>query len=150
MVTRTADRSKGNRKKYRFELTSAGRRAAQTGWRPCLSGRPPADIDSVLRIIDMALHYGANRISVSEFALKAAEAWMVRSQQHAGAAMDTSAGATPTYLMMRSQCEHGRLKAEAKALEAISRRLASRAKSPRRRRGFGIPAGQQLLIPPGS
>ena len=145
MVTRTMDRSRGKRKRFEFALTQTGRRALQTKWRAYLDTQPPSDIDSVLRVIDMGLHYKASPADVARFAIQAAEARIIKSQQLAPKTLGRSGTAVSIYQLLRSECDHATLKAEAAAVAAIAHRLGGVKGAKRSRKKSRVLAGQQNL-----
>ena len=121
--------------------TSTGSRhpaksAAQSAWKPFLDDEPPSDLDSLLRVVDMAAHYRADKRKIYSFLTRAIAR---RSQlaQHAGLSVSaTRKGDRASYTAMRIHCDAARLLAETDALATIS--LQFRTK--------GVVEGQQSLM----
>src|ERR1700674_192044 len=92
LVVRAESASATNRPRHLYQLTPTGKREARAAWKPFLEGNDsPPDIDSILRIADMAAHHGAEKPKIRSFLKRAAER---KSQlaQHA----DLSSTATPS------------------------------------------------------
>src|SRR5664279_3877040 len=50
-----------NRARHQYGLTDQGRRSVREAWKTLLVAKSvPPDLDSVLRVVDMALHYGGD------------------------------------------------------------------------------------------
>ncbi len=57
LVTRSKDSGPGKRPRHAYELTARGKEEARQGWKLYLSPEHlPNDLDSILRIIDLAIH----------------------------------------------------------------------------------------------
>jgi DNA-binding PadR family transcriptional regulator len=65
----------GTRKRPRngYQASAAGRKLAQTAWIPLLKDRPPGDLDAVLRLADLAQHYGAKVADIASLFERAAK-----------------------------------------------------------------------------
>lgn len=60
LVRRQDTMAKTNRPRHEYSLTAKGRAKLSSGWRQCLaSDPPPADLDSLLRVVDLAAHHSA-------------------------------------------------------------------------------------------
>ncbi len=74
LVAREDGENATRRPRYEYRLTAAGRKAARTGWREHFDEvRIASDVDSVLRLVDLAVHYGAKRNEIVVFLKRAAE-----------------------------------------------------------------------------
>lgn len=121
----------GKRVRIRFSLTPSGRKQARSAWRSWLPPQTtPSDLDALLRLADIATHYGYPEGKLSKLFSHLAE---IR-QQLAKAARDGTLGlrgnSALTYKGLRSSCDAERLRAEAKALRAIAKRLESLGGAP--------------------
>lgn len=123
LVSRTEETSERNRPRHEYRPTLEGLEAAQTGWKPYLEkGELPNDLDSVLRVADMAAHYGAEKRKIRAFLKRAAEERHTLAQQAGLAAPKPSSHRVDllSYSAMRLRCDADRLQAEATALHAIA------------------------------
>jgi DNA-binding PadR family transcriptional regulator len=135
LVKRKEEEGTTNRPRHVYTLTLSGRERARNGWREYLhAGRLPSDLDSILRLSDMAAHYGASAAEVARFLKTASERTATISRRVAAV---PEPGNGLMYLSMRSRCEAARLKAESDVLGQMaaeistgrSRLLRSRKKS---------------------
>lgn len=136
LVKRAEGESATNRPRHEYRLTPSGKKAAQSAWKPFLDDEPPSDLDSLLRVVDMAAHYRADKRKIYSFLTRAIAR---RSQlaQHAGLSVSaTRKGDRASYTAMRIHCDAARLLAETDALATIS--LQFRTK--------GVVEGQQSLM----
>jgi DNA-binding PadR family transcriptional regulator len=68
LVKRKAEVGMTNRPRHVYTLTASGRELARNGWRePFQSGRLPSDLESILRLSEIAAHYGAPPAEVARF-----------------------------------------------------------------------------------
>lgn len=122
LVKRTEENGRTNRPRHVYTLTTAGRELAGKGWREHFQpGRLPSDLDSVLRLAEIASHYGASPKEVAGF-LK------VTSGRRAGLARRAAAVVEEEtefrYMPMRSRCEAARLQAEANILDQLAAEIS--------------------------
>ena len=93
LIRRITEPAATKRRTHRYTLTEAGRELAHQGWRRYFKElRVPADIDSVLRLVDLAMHYKLKQPQITAFLERAArdrsdlarqaEARMVSCQQN--------------------------------------------------------------------
>lgn len=138
LVTRQEGKSPTNHRRYTFELTVAGREQARKGWKSWLArDNGVTDLDSVLRIVDMALHYGKDPGRVKRFLKSAGHAKLLVARQHEVANRTSQGSPKPTYVSMRNRCDENRLRTEADALF----RIASEIKRPK-----GVDPDQPMLV----
>lgn len=130
LAVRREGRSATNRPRHVYALTKAGRRTARSAWKGFLQGkRTISDLDSVLRIVDMALYYGADSALISSFLRRVGEKRMAAAKQ---AAMRTNTQElSPTYWILRGRSEASRLRTEGKFLRTVAASLTN-AKRTRR------------------
>ena len=135
LVKRKDEEGKTNRPRHVYTLTSSGRELARSAWREYSQpGRLPSDLDSVLRLSDMAAHYGAGAAEVARFLKTASDRRAILARRVAASPEEDDG---LVYVPMRSRCESARLKAEAAVLGEMaaeistgrSRLLRSRKKS---------------------
>ncbi len=104
-----------NRPRHVYTLTTSGRELARNSWKEHLdASRLPTDLDGVLRLAEMARHYGVNSGKVADLLKQASERRKLLAKQAAATAGRT--GQPISYQDMRSKCEAARLRAEADAL----------------------------------
>lgn len=119
LVARNDTENATRRPRHEYRLTSAGRKAALTGWREHFNKlRIASDLDSVLRLVDLAVHYGAKRDEVGVFLKRAAEQRFSRARR-AGTVISRGHDAL-LYQQTRLHCESARLKAEASVLSRLA------------------------------
>jgi DNA-binding PadR family transcriptional regulator len=128
-VTRAEASSGTKRVRYAFRLTASGRNATRNGWKDLLtSGSTSLDLDSTLRIVDIASHYGAPSDTIRSFLRRAGTA-RLRLANKANASKVSGSGSKLTYRSLKDQCDARRLCSEAdvllKAAESLRRRTAS-------------------------
>jgi DNA-binding PadR family transcriptional regulator len=129
----------GSRVRFQFHLTPAGRAQARSAWRQWLNPKYAlSDLDALLRLVDLAVHYGHPKSRVSELLVRATE------QRHMDAriALATSARLKEqsliSYPALRAWCDHERLEAEAKVLVEMNERLGVKQKSTERKRSSPV------------
>jgi DNA-binding PadR family transcriptional regulator len=71
LVVQDIDSSQGKRPRHELKLSVAGKKLAREGWRGQLDNFD-GDIESVLRLADMASHYGAKSSEISKLLATAA------------------------------------------------------------------------------
>ena len=133
LVKRTEEDGITNRPRHVYSLTASGRELARNGWQEHFqSGRPPSDLDSILRLAEVASHYGAIATQVAHFLNMAAERRAGLSRRAAAVAEHKTVS---QYVPMRSRCEAARLQAEAQVLaELASEILGGKSTQPTKRR----------------
>jgi DNA-binding MarR family transcriptional regulator len=120
LVRRTTGRGASKRRSHHYSLTEAGLDQARQGWRPYFKNlRVPADIDSVLRLVDLATQYKMKQAQISAFLERAARDRSDLARE-AGARMVTRQQNPLTYAATRSTCDYARLEAEAKAMSELA------------------------------
>ncbi len=125
------DTGDSNRPRHHYELTASGRRAVRQGWQASLASAEELDIDAVLRMVDVAAHYGATPGEIATFLADA-----IAQRQSAPAV--TRLGGDPQariplgYLSVRKRWDAARSEAEANFLTALAthwRRKSKRSPS---------------------
>ena len=76
------DETGTKRPRHHYRLTAKGKEKARKGWKEHLSGaKIPADLDSILRLADLAAYYRAPKIQIATFLKRAARqgsGWSMR------------------------------------------------------------------------
>jgi DNA-binding PadR family transcriptional regulator len=124
LVTRGDFENATRRPRHEYRLTSAGRKALLTGWREHFDKiRIASDLDSVLRLVDLAVHYGAKRDEIGVFLKRAAEQRFSRA--HRAETLISPDHDSFSYQQTRWQCESARLEAEASVLSRLATEFQS-------------------------
>ena len=55
------------RPRQQLSLTPSGRKAVRTGWRAPLANDSDADLEAIMRVADMAIHYGASPNEIASY-----------------------------------------------------------------------------------
>ena len=131
LIKREDEKSSTNRPRHVYRLTAAGREIARAGWRELLhANRISGDLDEILRVVEMAGHYGAAAKEIADFIQLAADQRNALAMQ--SAAVVTKPSMPMSYGKMRSRCHAARLQAEAKVLARLATEIAkSHGKKPR-------------------
>lgn len=85
LIVQDIDGQVGSRPRHALKLSAAGRRLARTGWKDHLNPSLEADLDSILRLVDMAVFYGADKDQTVAYLSAMAENRKARARS---AAMD--------------------------------------------------------------
>src|ERR1035437_8827442 len=86
LVRKTGAVGTSTRPRNGYQVSAAGRRLARTGWIPLLRDPPPTDLDALLRLADLATHYGAKVTAiVSLFKRSAKDRALLSKRASAGA-----------------------------------------------------------------
>jgi DNA-binding PadR family transcriptional regulator len=122
----------GPRGRTEFELTAAGRRHLQAGWKPLLEAPIPGDIESVLRTADLAALSGASRRIVSSYLKSAAKTKAIESKRRGADAVEARSALSDnpdsgSYGWMLAMSATARLTAEAKLLLQLAAELPKRS-----------------------
>ncbi len=119
LVRKKAPVGSSKRPRHWFQLSAAGRKLARGGWVSLLKDQPPSDFDAVLRLADMAQHYGATSADIVTFLETVASGR--RSSARSGVSeaheMRDSLGLVAT----REAWDVARLKAEAKFIDGLAK-----------------------------
>jgi DNA-binding PadR family transcriptional regulator len=108
----------GDRRSNSYRLSPTGRKLARTAWRPLLEDQSPRNIEDVLRVVELANHYGAPVKEIAAFLHRAAEhkdRLAKQSAKDVGQPIDKFA-----YRRTRSEFETVRLIAESKFLQGCA------------------------------
>ena len=127
LVRKTKAVGASKRPRNGFKLSAAGRKLACTGWIPLLNHPPSTDLDALLRLADLASHYGAKTIDIASLLEHAAT-----DRTHLSKL--TSAGkvhkGVPSllYLATKNDWDSGRSAAEAKFLLRLAKSVLAPAR----------------------
>ena len=126
LVTREEGTAASNRPRHEYKLTPAGKQAARTGWKVYFQEASTGlDLDSLLRIVDMASHYRAEKKTIKSFLKQAAVARALMADK---AGLTEKGYASPNmaaYMRMRASCDAIRLRAESDALSSLAASIGS-------------------------
>jgi DNA-binding PadR family transcriptional regulator len=122
LVKRTEVTATNKRPRHGYQLFAPGRKLASSGWIPLLKHRPPTDLDAVLRLADLANHYGTKVVDIASLLQRAAKDRVVMSKQ-ASAAKVKDGVASLLYVSTKNDWDASRLTAEAKFLTALAKSL---------------------------
>jgi DNA-binding PadR family transcriptional regulator len=127
---KAAPAGSSRRPRHGYELSTAGRKLARSGWIPLLKGRAPADLDAVLRLADLADHYQTELGDVAAFLETAASER--RPPRRASGARRGAVQDSLGLMITRESWDAIRLRAEGRFLAGLARSLRRRkAKSPK-------------------
>lgn len=139
LATRSKDSGSGKRPRHAYELTAKGKEEARQGWKSYMSSeRLPNDLDSILRIVDLAVHYKHADQKIADFIRTAVKHRIHLSKQ---LSTELESDKKKSYPALRSRCEVARLQAEADELAKIAA-LFSRASG---RLASSLPADQKTF-----
>jgi DNA-binding PadR family transcriptional regulator len=138
LVARTKDKNATKRPRHHYTLTTLGKEQARTAWKAYVeTAKSPNDLDSLLRVVDLALHYHADRTTIARLLQNAASERQRRAKQ---LSIDLEKPAVNKYVHLRTRCETNRLFDEAQTLLKFSQEIGKkRASSP-------YPKGTPTLI----
>lgn len=141
LVTKAESLTSTKRPKHIYKLTKAGKQKVETGWNEYLEkGSVPADLDALLRLVDVAYQYGAKKSRLIEF-LQAAAKHRSSLALQADTELGRMRGDFFSYRITRAQVEIERLQAEERALKNV----ASTAGRHRKKKTVQKPDGQQYI-----
>ena len=137
LVTLDKKVSATRRPRHVYKVTESGGETASLAWKPFLGAENlPPDLDSVLRILDMAVHYRGNKRKIAAFATRAANQRHLLAEQ----AASSKAHAVPgfSYIAQRLKFDGDRYQAEAMGLFELAKQITRRS---------GQVLGQTSLLP---
>ena len=136
LVTLDEKASATNRPRHAYKVTRSGSETARLAWVPFLGAENlPPDLDSVLRIIDLAAHYRADKKKIAAFATRAANQRHVLAEQAASARAYIAPGFS--YTAQRLKFDGERFLAEAMGLFELAKQVT--------RKSGGVPGQTSLL-----
>jgi DNA-binding PadR family transcriptional regulator len=103
------------RPRHSYQLSTAGRKLARSGWIVLLKDQPPSDVDAVLRLADLASQYKGKVSDIASLFERAARDRVLLSKR-ASAGKDNDGLPSLLYVVARNDWEVARLVAEAKFL----------------------------------
>lgn len=126
LVTLDEKSSVTNRPRHVFKVTRSGAEAARLAWKPFLGAENlPPDLDSVLRIIDLAAHYRADKRKIAAFVTRAANQRQVLAEQAASARAYAAPGFS--YIAQRIKFDGERFYAEAMGLFELAKQVTRKS-----------------------
>ncbi len=138
LVQRKTGRTATNRPKHEYTLTAAGKEQAQHGWKAHLEADvgPPADLDALLRLVDMAQHYGAKPVRLGALLKHASVARRQMGKRCSLELLEAAAKEPFGYRKIRARLDAARYKAESEGLNRLATDLG--------RKPSGRTSGKQL------
>jgi DNA-binding PadR family transcriptional regulator len=121
LLTRVDDETGTKRPRHHYRLTAPGKEKAQKGWKEHLSGaKIPADLDSILRLADLAAHYRAPKIQIATFLQQAARTRRQMADEAGVALSHRQRGTASSYVTFRLSLDADRFTAEANVLAKLA------------------------------
>ena len=134
LATRVEEVNATRRPRHRYALTRSGKQKARLGWKQILlSGEVPSDMDSLLRLADLANHYKAPARLTVKMLESAGRQRLAKAEQLSITVRETTAN---TYGDMRNRMDSARLRAEGDALLSLAE--AFRGRSRRGKKNAGL------------
>lgn len=119
LISRLKETRTSKRLRNQYVLTGHGKRSIHERCKILLAAKSvPSDLDSILRIVDMALHYGRAPREIVTFLQEASRD---RKRLAEKAAIDSAQDIS--YVSMRKKCDGRRLSGEAEELAELARRV---------------------------
>lgn len=129
LITRVDGQGTTKRPRHQYKLTASGKRSAREGWKQHIVGsKTSGDLDSILRLVDMAKHYGGANRELATF-LEKVTSQRQRAAEQAELAVSQRNGMND-YVTLRLRCDAGRFAAEATALAQVSAELKKKTAKP--------------------
>ena len=115
----------GPRGRTEYQVTAKGIRYFTKSWRPLLDGPPPPDIESIFRIVGLAVMSGADLSAVSAFLRRAARRKATDAADREAAAarrepLNSEPWETDFYACLQARYAGSRLLAESKFLRRLA------------------------------
>lgn len=123
LIKRTEVTAASKRPRHGYQLAAPGRKLASSGWIPLLKDRPLTDLDAVLRLADLANHYGAKVVDIASLFHRAAKVRVVMSKQASAATVKDGVAASLLYVSTKNDWDASRLAAEARFLTGLAKSL---------------------------
>jgi DNA-binding PadR family transcriptional regulator len=124
LVRKTSAVGTSKRPRHGYKVSEAGRKLDRTAWIPLLKYPPPTDLDAVLRLADMASHYGATATAIASLLTRSAKDRALLSKR-ASAGKVKEGAPSLLYLATRNGWDSVRLVAEARFLTALAKSLSA-------------------------
>jgi DNA-binding MarR family transcriptional regulator len=126
-----------NRPRHEYRLTPEGKKAARSGWKAHFQETSSgSDLDSLLRIVDMAIHYGADKAKIKSFLKHAAKSRELMAEKAGLTERGFTSSDKASYMRMRACCDAVRLGSEGEALLRLAAPFGSKR----------VVEGQQSLL----
>jgi DNA-binding PadR family transcriptional regulator len=117
LIVRRVGSSIGDRPRHDLRLSPAGRRAVRGGWQTLLDDSADKDLDSILRIVDMARSYSANKSAIAGYLNSAASG----RRRTAAGPEESNSGGLDTAAALQERWASARASAEAKFLTDLAK-----------------------------
>ena len=124
LVRKTGSVGASRRPRNGYQVSAAGRKLGRTAWIPLLKDPPPTDLDALLRLVDLASHYGAKMTDIASLLERAARERALFSRR--ASAGKVKEGVTSLlYLATKNDWDSGRSAAEAKFLLSLAKSVSA-------------------------
>ncbi len=121
LVRRATEKTSRNRPRHEYSLTSEGKQQVKLGWRTHLDAPvPPADLDALLRLLDMAMHNGASTSELTEVVNRAARSRASMAERVSLEAAELQLPQSVSYRSAKVKLDSIRYRAEADGLSALA------------------------------
>ena len=120
LVRKTGAVGTSKRPRNGYQVSAAGRKLARSGWISLLKDPPPADLDALLRLADLASHYGAKVTAIASLFTRSAKDRALLSKR-ASAGKVKKGVSSLLYLASKNDWDSNRLAAEAKFLLSLAK-----------------------------
>ena len=124
LVRKTGAVGTSKRPRHGYKVSEAGRKLARTAWIPLLKYPPPTDLDALLRLADLASHYGTTATAIASLLRRSAKDRALLSKR-ASAGKVKEGAPSLLYLATRNGWDSGRLAAEARFLTALAKSVSA-------------------------
>lgn len=122
MIVRRVGSSTGDRPRHDLRLSPAGRRTVQGSWPGLLDDPADKDLDSILKVVDMARSYGADKNLIVQYLNSAAS----ERRRTTGSPSEPNPGALETAAPLQESWASARAVAEAKFLTDLAKTYSLR------------------------
>lgn len=142
LVQRTILKSGTRRPRHEYRIRAAGKAALASGWKDHmalrtspdagpLSKKSEPDLESVLRIVDLAMRYGGDRKAIRAFLKRAAARRMLLAKEtNLRLSEPPKKKAQLTYSAMRLRCDYDRWMAESESLTRLEQQVKVEPENP--------------------
>lgn len=121
LVRRTTEKTSRNRPRHDYSLTSEGKQQVKRGWRTHLDApAPPADLDALLRLLDMAIYNGASTSAITELVTRAARSRANMAERVSLEVAEVQPAQSVSYRSAKVKLDSIRYRAEADGLNALA------------------------------
>lgn len=126
LVRRSNQKTSRNRPRHDYSLTKEGKQEVKLGWRAHLeASAPPADLDALLRLVDMASYYGSAATAVAELVKRAASSRATMAEKSSLEAAELKSLLPLSYRAAKARLDYLRYGAESDGLDTLASEIAN-------------------------